>query len=163
MYEDLKRYVKYVGAIDPISANLAEMHLKKIGFKVKVMCTPEETELGKLFETGCYGAMIAIWQEMERICRAMNIDFVRATDFLRDTDKVRQDRPTFYPDVIRGHCIIPNLEMLLDAANKHRPMPSTIVFLNAWRSNLLTESNPSSKETLDKMKELFRKSRKCRK
>jgi UDP-N-acetyl-D-mannosaminuronate dehydrogenase len=163
MYKDIKLYVKYVGAMDPLARDLAETHLRDMGLKVKVMGMPEETELGKLFETSCYGAMIAIWQEMERISRCMNIDFINATSFLRDTDKVRQDRPMFYPDVIGGHCVIPNIELLLNAANKCRPKPSVVVFLNAWRSNNLTKIDPPSERVLEKMKELFKKSRKSRK
>jgi hypothetical protein len=163
MYEDLLRYTKYIGPTSPEAAEVADEHLKKIGFRTKIMDSAEETELGKLFETSVYGAEIAIWQEMERIARAMKIDFVNATDFVRDTDEVRGDRPMFYPDVIGGHCVIPNFELLLDAANKCRPKPSMVVFLNAWHSNFLAQISPAPKETIDKMKELFRKSRKCRK
>lgn len=163
MYEDLFKYTKYIGPTSPRAAIEAKKHLEKIGFRTKVMGSAEETELGKLFETSVYGAEIAIWQEMERIARAMDIDFVNATDFVRDTDEVRGDRPMFYPDVIGGHCVIPNFELLMKASDQCRPKPAMVVFLNAWRSNFLAKTSPAPKETIDRMKELFRKSRKCRK
>jgi UDP-N-acetyl-D-mannosaminuronate dehydrogenase len=163
MYEDLARYTKYIGPTSPRAAIEAKEHLEKIGFRTKVMGSAEETELGKLFETSVYGAEIAIWQEMERIARAMEIDFVNAIDFVRDTDEVRGDRPIFYPDIIGGHCVIPNFELLMKAADECRPKPAMVVFLNAWRSNFLAKTSPAPKETTEKMKEIFKRSRKCRK
>jgi UDP-N-acetyl-D-mannosaminuronate dehydrogenase len=163
MYQDLSMYVKFIGPTCPRAAIESKKHLQQIGFTTKVLASAEETELGKLFETTYTAGMIAIWQEMERICRTMNIDFVNATEIVRDTDNVRQDRPMWYPDKIGGHCLIPNLQLLMDATEKHRPKPSTVLLINIWRSNLLTEDFPPSKETLEKMRELFKKSRRVRK
>jgi hypothetical protein len=36
-------------------------------------------------------------------------------DFLEDTNRVRLDRPVMFPGVIGGHCIIPNVELLLQS------------------------------------------------
>jgi UDP-N-acetyl-D-mannosaminuronate dehydrogenase len=163
MYQDLAMYVKFIGPTCPRAAVEAKKHLQQIGFTTKVLGSAEETELGKLFETTYAAGMIAIWQEMERVSRTLGIDFVNATEIVRDTDDIRKDRPMWYPDVIGGHCLIPNLELLMDAVEKHRPKPSTVLLLNIWRSNHLTKATPPPEETLEKMKELFKKSRKVRK
>jgi hypothetical protein len=59
--------------------------------------------------------MIACFQEMHRISRAFGADFDETVDFLEDTHRLRFDRPVMFPGVIGGHCLIPNVELLLDA------------------------------------------------
>ncbi len=110
---ELKRWTKYVGGADAKSAELASEHFKKLGLKVKVLKSPIETELAKLFETTYRAWMIACFQEMHRISRRFNADFDQIVDFLEDTHRVRFDRPPMFPDVIGGHCLIPNIKLLL--------------------------------------------------
>ena len=50
---------------------------------------------------------------MHRIWRHFGADFDEAVDVLEDIHRVRFDRPIMFPDVIGGHCIIPNTELLL--------------------------------------------------
>jgi hypothetical protein len=59
--------------------------------------------------------MIACFQEMHRISRHFGADFDSVVDFIEDTHLVRLDRPVMFPDVIGGHCIIPNTKLLLKA------------------------------------------------
>jgi len=42
-----------------------------------------------------------------------SVDFERVVDFSEDTHRVKFDRPLMFPDVIGGHCLIPNTELLL--------------------------------------------------
>ena len=42
-----------------------------------------------------------------------SVDFERVVDFSEDTHRVKFDRPVMFPDVIGGHCLIPNTELLL--------------------------------------------------
>ena len=72
-----------------------------------------ETELAKLFETTYRAWMIACFQEMHRISRHFGADSEGVADFLEDTHRVRLDRPVMFPGVIGGHCLIPNVELLL--------------------------------------------------
>jgi len=111
---ELKRWVKYVGGADAESAELASKHFKKLGFKVKVLESSRETELAKLFETTYRAWMIVCFQEMHRISRRFNADFDQIVDFLEDTHRVRLDRPPMFPGVIGGHCLIPNVKLLLE-------------------------------------------------
>jgi UDP-N-acetyl-D-mannosaminuronate dehydrogenase len=110
---ELKRWTKYVGGSEPKATEAACKHFEKIGLKTRVLKSCLETELAKLFETTYRAWMIACFQEMHRISKFFGADFENVVDFLEDTNRVRHDRPIMFPDVIGGHCLIPNTELLL--------------------------------------------------
>lgn len=112
---EIKRWTKYVGGSDAQTAEAARKHFEKIHLKVKTLKNCTETELAKLFETTYRAWMIACFQEMHRISRTFEADFVEVVDFLEDTHRVRLDRPIMFPGVIGGHCLIENTMLLLDA------------------------------------------------
>ena len=67
--------------------------------------------------------MIACFQEMHRISRQFDTDFDEVVDFIEDAYHVRFDEPVMFPGVIGGHCIIPNIELLLKSLGfVHRNM-----------------------------------------
>ena len=113
----MKRYlsflIKYIGGVGEESVRLALRHFRDLGLKTKVLKSPLETELAKLFETTYRAWMIACFQEMHRISKCFGADFDDVVDFLEDDHRVRFDRPVMFPDVISGHCLIPNTELLL--------------------------------------------------
>jgi UDP-N-acetyl-D-mannosaminuronate dehydrogenase len=113
MVWEMKRWPKYVGGATPQAAKAAKAHFEKLGLKVKVLKSCKETELAKLFETTYRAWMIACFQEMHRISRAVGADFNETVDFLEDTHRKRLDRPIMFPGFIGGHCLIPNTELLL--------------------------------------------------
>jgi UDP-N-acetyl-D-mannosaminuronate dehydrogenase len=165
MLKDLKRYIKFIGPTTPKSAIEAKKHLEEIGFVIKVLSNASETELGKLLETSYVGGMIALWQEMERISRNLGINFVKSSEILRDTDAIRQDRPMWYPDEIGGHCIMPNIILLLESCRNYNV--HSFIFPEVCQSNAKIQiermhRNPILEKTIDDMKELFKKSRKSR-
>ncbi|RLI67717.1 MAG: GDP-mannose dehydrogenase, partial [Candidatus Gerdarchaeota archaeon] len=88
-------------------------HFQKLGLKTKVLKSPVETELAKLFETIYRAWMIACFQEMHRISRYFGADFNEVVDMIEDIHRVHFNKPLHYPDVIGGHCLIPNTELLL--------------------------------------------------
>ena len=110
---ELRRWTKYVGGADAEAAETAREHLEKLGLKTKVLKSSLETELAKLFETTYRAWMIVCFHEMHRISKYFGADFEGVADFLEDTHRVRLDRPVMFPDVIGGHCLIPNVELLL--------------------------------------------------
>jgi UDP-N-acetyl-D-mannosaminuronate dehydrogenase len=112
---ELKRWTKYVGGVNEESAEKAKEHFEKLGLKTKVLKGCLETELAKLFETTYRAWMIVCFQEMHRISRHFGADFDSVVDFIEDTHLVRLDRPVMFPGVIGGHCIIPNVKLLLKA------------------------------------------------
>jgi len=135
----MKKYLlfltKYIGGVDCESTNLARNHFEEIGLKTNSYRSPLETELAKLFETTYRAWMIACFQEMHRISRHFSADFIEVVDFLEDTHLVRFDRPIMFPDVIGGHCLIPNAKLLLNSFNSR--------FIK-----LILESNKKRKEEI---------------
>ena len=113
MVWELERWTKYVGGVNVESAKFARRHFETAGLKVKVLRSSLETELAKLFETTYRAWMIACFQEMHRISRFHDASFDDTIDFLDDTHRVRGDRPIHFPAVIGGHCLIPNVELLI--------------------------------------------------
>jgi len=112
---ELKRWTKYVGGVGLEAAEATCKHFERAGLKVKLLKSCTETEFAKLFETTYRASMIAFFQEMHRITRAAGANFDDIVDFLEDTHRVRLDRPIMFPGVIGGHCLIPNIELLLQA------------------------------------------------
>jgi UDP-N-acetyl-D-mannosaminuronate dehydrogenase len=112
---ELKRWTKYVGGANAEAADAARNHFEKLGLKTKVLKSCAETELAKLFETTYRAWMIACFQEMHRISNQVGADFADVVDFIEDTHRIRSDRPVMFPDVISGHCLIPNVELLLES------------------------------------------------
>lgn len=111
---ELKRWTKYVGGATPEAGKIADLHFRRLGLKTKVLKSCRETEVAKLFETTYRAWMITCFQEMHRMSRYFEANFDEVVDFLADTHCVRFDRPIMYPDVIGRHCVIPNVELLLD-------------------------------------------------
>ncbi|MGB9854575.1 MAG: GDP-mannose dehydrogenase [Candidatus Bathyarchaeales archaeon] len=113
MKKDIMFWSKYVGGATKEAAELAQKHFEKLGLKVKVLKSPVETELAKLFETTYRAWMIVCFQEMHRISRRFGADFNEVIDMIEDIHRVHFNKPLHYPGVIGGHCLIPNTELLL--------------------------------------------------
>lgn len=113
MKRDIMFWSKYVGGATKEAAELARKHFEKLRLKVKVLKSPVETELAKLFETTYRAWMIACFQEMHRISRRFGADFNEVVDMIEDIHRVHFNKPLHYPGVIGGHCLIPNTELLL--------------------------------------------------
>ncbi|MGQ9552214.1 MAG: GDP-mannose dehydrogenase, partial [Candidatus Bathycorpusculaceae bacterium] len=108
MKKDIMFWSKYIGGATMEAAEAGKKHYEKLGLKVKILKSPLETELAKLFETTYRAWMIACFQEMHRISRHFNADFNEVVDMLEDIHRSRLNKPIHYPDVIGGHCLIPN-------------------------------------------------------
>lgn len=113
MKKGILNYTKYVGAFEVTTADAVKSYYESLGMKVKVVGGPEETELGKIFETTYRGLMMTWFQEMLRICNAFDADFDEIVEFVGSTEREgKQARPIFHPGVVGGHCIIQNAEKL---------------------------------------------------
>ena len=116
-HPNLKRHLlfwpKWITAIPKEKIEEAAKHLEELGFKVrKCNCNPESLELAKIWETVYRAAMIASWQEIHRIARKVNADIKVIAEFIGMVHEVLEDRPIYYPNVIGGHCLIPNTKIL---------------------------------------------------
>jgi len=112
---EIRRWTKYVGGTNSKATEAARNHFEKAHLRVKTLNSCKETELAKLFETTYRAWMIACFQEMHRITRNTGADFDDVVDFLEDTHRIRLDRPPMYPGFIGGHCLMPNIELLLQS------------------------------------------------
>jgi len=117
MKSDLKIWTKYIGGANAESGEAATRHFERLGLRTKTLKSCAETELAKLFETTYRAWMIACFQEMHRISRHYHADFDEIVDFIEDTHRVRFDRPVMFPNVIGKHCLIPNIELLLEGCD----------------------------------------------
>ncbi len=111
MLDELCEYAKFVGAIEPANARLAAEHFKSIGLKTKILSSPEATELAKLTETTYFGLMIAWAQELERYCDQSGANYEEITSFYDEIKFFPSVK--YFPGVIGGHCVMPNIEILL--------------------------------------------------
>jgi UDP-N-acetyl-D-mannosaminuronate dehydrogenase len=110
MIDDLLRYTKFVGALDPAAGISAAEHFQSLGMKTRIVASPETSELAKLTETTYFGVMIAWAQEVERYCDQLGQDYDDVVSFY---EEIPFFPPVKYsPGIIGGHCVMPNIEIL---------------------------------------------------
>lgn len=140
MDAELLHYIKFVGGISKESATQAAEHFESIGIRTRIVASPETSELAKLTETTYFGVLIAWAQEVQRYCSGLNVQYDEVVDFFLEIGYLPPVK--YFPGVIGGHCVMPNIEILRAA------FPSEI--LNAIRtSNGMTKELPSEEKPLD--------------
>jgi UDP-N-acetyl-D-mannosaminuronate dehydrogenase len=140
MQDEMLRYTKFVGALDLPSGQRAVEHFEGAGMKTKLLSSPEATEIAKLTETTYFGLLIAWAQEIERYCMKLGADYDEVVSFY---DEIKFFPPVkYFPGVIGGHCVMPNLSILL------QEFPSGLLDAIV-KSNSLKEENLGSHGWLD--------------
>jgi len=113
MLDDLRTYVKFIGAIDRESGQKAFRHFRSLGLKTKVLSSPEAAELAKLTETTYFGVLIAWAQEVERYCDRFHQHYDEVASFW---EEIKYLPPvTYFPGIIGGHCVMPNIDILTES------------------------------------------------
>ena len=134
MHEEMLHYTKFVGALDRESGLRAADHFQSVGMRTKLLGSPEATEIAKLTETTYFGVMIAWAQEVERYCKAVGANYDEVVSFY---EEIKFFPPVkYFPGVIGGHCVMPNIAILLER------FPSDLLRAITW-------SNKLKEETLD--------------
>jgi len=110
MMEELTHYVKFIGADRPVVGRRVAAHLEAAGMKTKVLASPEATELAKLTETTYLGLLIAFAQDVDRMGRAVGVSYSDVASFYDEIGYL--PRVGFFPGIIGGHCVIPNVALL---------------------------------------------------
>jgi len=110
MMEELTHYVKFIGADRPVVGWRVAAHLEAAGMKTKVLASPEATELAKLTETTYLGLLIAFAQDVDRMGRAVGVSYSDVASFYDEIGYL--PRVGFFPGIIGGHCVIPNVALL---------------------------------------------------
>ncbi len=110
MLEDLRRYTKFVGALDGSSAEQAATHFQSLKLETKILSSPEAAEIAKLSETTFFGLMIAWAQEVERYADQFEGNYDEIVSFYEEIGFF--PRVKYFPGKIGGHCVMPNIELL---------------------------------------------------
>ena len=110
MLQELRTYAKFLGPMDAASGEHAAQHFESAGLKTKILSSPEATELAKLTETTYFGLLIAWAQEVERYCDQADQRYEEIISFYEEIAFFPTTK--FFPGVIGGHCVMPNIEIL---------------------------------------------------
>jgi UDP-N-acetyl-D-mannosaminuronate dehydrogenase len=135
MLDELCKYTKFVGAIDPAAGRQAAEHFKSIGLKTRNLSSPEATELAKLTETTYFGLMIAWAQEIERYCDQSGTNYEEIVSFYDEIKFFPSVK--YFPGVIGGHCVMPNIEIL-------RQFDQSVILEAIQRSNRMKSEREAS-------------------
>jgi UDP-N-acetyl-D-mannosaminuronate dehydrogenase len=144
MQEDLLRYFKFVAALNEADATRAEAHLQSAGMKIRRMAKVETLELAKLAETTYFGVCIAFAQELNRYAERIDGDYREAIEFFDEVEFL--PRAHYFPGVIGGHCVMPNIQLLLQVAPS--PILAAIVDSNMRREYECEPSEPANPAAL---------------
>jgi UDP-N-acetyl-D-mannosaminuronate dehydrogenase len=140
MKEELRQYVKFIGALNPEEGRRAAEHFIRLGMKTKVLTSPEATELAKLTETTYFGVLIAWAQEVERYSKHFGANYDEVASFYEEIGFFPPVKYT--PGIIGGHCVMPNIKILkslmksglLDAVEKSNDLKQRGLGPEGWQS-----------------------------
>jgi UDP-glucose 6-dehydrogenase len=141
MVADLMRYKKFIAAVDPATAVRAQEHFRQAGMRTQLVSQPETLELAKLAETTYFGVIIAFAQELNRYAAAAGADYDEAASFFDEVDYLPRTR--YFPGVIGGHCVIPNIRLMLRVAPS--PLLEAVLDSNRRREQELRRGAIASK------------------
>jgi UDP-N-acetyl-D-mannosaminuronate dehydrogenase len=153
MKQEMLHYTKFVGAITPEAGGRAARHFSNIGMRVKLVSSPEASELSKLTETTYFGVLIAWAQEVERYARELGADYDEVVSFYQEIPYLPPVK--FFPGVIGGHCVLPNIKILkelfisgiLDAMEKSNELKRQDLGIKGWTRQ--TDATPENAQTAD--------------
>ena len=94
------------------------------------MTCPETLELAKLAETTYFGTLIAFAQKSNRYAARNHADYDEVIEFFDEVDFLPAH--ALFPGFIGGHCVIPNIHLLLRTADS--TLLKAILYLNALRA-----------------------------
>lgn len=110
MNQDMAKYTKFIGPVTPSAGLKAATHFQSAGLATTVLSSPEASELAKLTETTYFGLLIAWAQQLERFCDQTGVSYPEVTSFYEEIAFLPP--VTYFPGVIGGHCVMPNIEIL---------------------------------------------------
>jgi UDP-glucose 6-dehydrogenase len=137
MTQELLHYAKFISALDDDTARMAQEHFSAAGVKTRMIAAPETLELAKLAETTYFGVLIAFAQQINRYADTVGADYGQITSFFEEIDFL--PRVKYLPGFIGGHCVIPNINLLLQLAPAH--LLQAVLQSNELRGVELEEGN----------------------
>jgi UDP-N-acetyl-D-mannosaminuronate dehydrogenase len=140
MTKDLLHYQKFVAASEEAWALKAAAHFQEHGMKTHKLDKPETLEVAKLGETTYFGVIIAWAQEFNRYVQRAGGDYEEATEFFEEIAFLPRQR--YFPGFIGGHCVIPNINLLLQIDSA--PLLEAVLDSNQRRATELSEEAASA-------------------
>ena len=141
MLEDMRRYKKFVGAVDRKIGEQAARHFESVGLETRVLSAPEAAEIAKLTETTFFGLMIAWAQEVERYADALGQDYNEIVSFYEEIGFFPPVK--YFPGLIGGHCVMPNIALLKKFQDSE--------ILNAIESSNRMKTKREEKKAVDRI------------
>ena len=135
MTKDLLHYVKFVAAGQEEWTEKAAAHFEQHGMKTRKLDKPETLEVAKLGETTYFGVIIAWAQEFNRYVERAAGDYEQAIEFFDEVAFLPRQR--YFPGFIGGHCVIPNINLLLQIESA--PLLEAVLESNQRRAAELNE------------------------
>jgi len=137
MAKDLLHYVKFVAASEGQWAEKAAAHFQQHGMKTRTLDKPETLEVAKLGETTYFGVIIAWAQELNRYVERVGGDYDEAIEFFDEVAFLPRQR--YFPGFIGGHCVIPNINLLLKIDSA--PLLEAVLDSNQRRAEEIKEES----------------------
>lgn len=116
-------FEKYLGGTDEKYVTMAENFLKGAGIKVRVVSSPEASELSKILCTTYYGWNIVFSKEVKRICDEQGLDYDEVYGWNKyynegytELGMTQFIRPVldYVEGKIGGHCVVQNCDLFED-------------------------------------------------
>ena len=123
-------------------ATRAQRHFESAGMKSRRMNKPETLELAKLAETTYFGVQIAFAQDLDRYARRVGAEYEEAINFFEEVPFLPRTR--YFPGVIGGHCVIPNIQLLRKVAGS--PLLDGILESNSMRARDLQSAGTAPRK-----------------
>lgn len=114
MAKALTHYGKFVAGTDARAVDEAIEHFSAAKMKTRRVSSPDTLELAKLAETTYFGVCITFAQELNRYAKATGANYDEAISFFEEVEFL--PRQPYFPGFIGGHCVIPNIHLLLGIA-----------------------------------------------
>jgi UDP-N-acetyl-D-mannosaminuronate dehydrogenase len=142
MTEALLDYTKFVAGNDDEAVTAGIEHFQFAGMKTQRIRSLETLELAKLAETTYFGVCIAFAQELNRYANATGADYDEAVEFFKEVEFLPAQ--TYFPGFIGGHCVIPNIDLLLKVASS--PLLEAVLDSNQRRAREIAASSDACPE-----------------
>ena len=119
-------FLKFIGSENSNNALTYQKHLETLNIKSYICENSLTSEYAKLLDTTYYGLCIAFHNDVNKLCKQEGVNFDEVMTIYNQSyndgysalDKKNVIRPVLYAsEKIGGHCVIPNVEILLKYLN----------------------------------------------
>lgn len=113
MIREFKFYPHIIGGVDEISGKVVNEYFNRLGFKTLVVKSSLESEIMKIMETTYAGWLITFFVEFHRLSQFFGANYEDIIKSMKAICEKTNNKPIWYPNIIGGHCIMQNIELLL--------------------------------------------------